>query len=198
MLRHTSREKGLEALANSRFLEKLGIVRHTIKKDLLFFLLPWFTLFYLELLFCRTYGDGVSGIWGVIWGVMRHPQELFALLWQHSIGLTLFVAGLTIMIVSQVTLWRNYSGFVVIKKGHQLITHGMYRFTRNPIYLGVLIVCAGLAVYAASVYGMLAVLAMVPIILFRITLEERMLAEHFGDEYEAYRNSAKRLIPFLY
>lgn len=102
------------------------------------------------------------------------------------------------MIVGQATLWRNYSGFVVIKKDHQLITHGIYRFTRNPIYLGALIVFTGLPVYAASVYGLVAMLAQVPIFLFRIKMEERLLAEHFGDEYEAYRNTTKRLIPFLY
>jgi protein-S-isoprenylcysteine O-methyltransferase Ste14 len=44
----------------------------------------------------------------------------------------------------------------------------------------------------------LAMFAQIPILLFRIKMEEKMLAEHFGDEYEAYRNSTKRLIPFLY
>jgi protein-S-isoprenylcysteine O-methyltransferase Ste14 len=185
-------------LAKNRFLEGLGIVRHTIKKDLLFFFIPWFALFILELFFCRIYGDGLFGIWGVIWEVIKHPQELFTLPWQRMIGLTLFVIGLTLMIVGQITLWRNYSGFVVIKKGHQLITHGIYRFTRNPIYLGGIMVFAGLPVYAASVYGFLVMLTMIPIILFRIKMEEKMLAEHFGDDYEAYRNKTKRLIPFLF
>jgi len=189
---------GRRTVARNRLLERLGIVRHTIKKDLLFFFLPWFTVFYLELSFCRIYGDGLSGIWGVIWEVIKHPQELFTLPWQRTIGLTLFVIGLTIMIVGQITLWENYSGFVVIKKGHQLITHGIYRFTRNPIYLGAIIVFTGLPVYAASVYGFLAMLVQTPILLFRIKMEEKMLAEHFGDEYEAYRTATKKLIPFLY
>jgi protein-S-isoprenylcysteine O-methyltransferase Ste14 len=39
---------------------------------------------------------------------------------------------------------------------------------------------------------------MIPIILFRIKMEEEMLSEHFGDEYETYRNNTKRLIPYLY
>ncbi len=185
-------------MAKNRLFEKLGIVRHTIKKDLLLFFLPWLTVLYLELSFCRNYGDGLYGIWGVIWEVIKHPQELFALPWPRRIGLPLFVFGLSIMIVGQITLWQNYSGFVVIKKGHQLITHGIYRFTRNPMYLGVILVFAGLPIYAASVYGFLAMLAMIPILLFRIKMEEKMLAEHFGDEYEAYRNTTKRLIPFLY
>jgi len=162
------------------------------------FFLPWLTVFYLELFFCRTYGDGISGIWGVIWILIRRPQKLFSLPSQRMIGVSLFVIGLTIMIVGQITLWQNYSGFVVIKKGHQLITHGIYRFTRNPIYLGAIMVFAGLPVYAASVYGFLAMFAQIPVFLFRIKMEEKMLAEHFGDEYETYRNTTKRLIPFLY
>lgn len=185
-------------MAKNSFFEKLGIVRHTIKKDLLLFFFPWFIVLYLELSLCRSYGDGLSGIWSVIWEVIKHPQELFALPWPRRIGLPLFVFGLTIMIVGQITLWQNYSGFVVIKKGHQLITHGIYRFTRNPMYFGVILVFAGLPIYAASVYGFLAMLAMIPILLFRIKMEEKMLAKHFGDEYEAYRNTTKRLIPFLY
>jgi len=179
-------------------LERLGIVRHTIKKDLLFFFLPWLTVLYLELRFCRTHGDGLSGIWGAIGEVINQPQRLFTFPLQRMIGVPLFVIGLAIMIVGQITLWRNYSGFVVIKKGHRLIIHGIYRFTRNPIYLGAVMVFVGLPVYAASVYGFLAMLAMIPIFLFRIKMEEKMLAEHFGDDYEAYRNTTKRLIPFLY
>lgn len=185
-------------MAKKGFLERLGIVRHILKKDLLLFFLPWLTVFCLELSFCRTYGDGLSGIWGVIWEVIKRPQKLLSLPLQRMIGMPLFVIGLTIMIVAQITLWENYSGFVVIKKDHQLITHGIYRFTRNPIYFGAILVFAGLPVYAASMYGFLAMLAIIPIFLFRIKMEEEMLAEYFGDEYETYRKNTKRLIPFLY
>ena len=185
-------------MSKNRFLERLGIVRHILKKDLRCFFVPWLTIFFLELAFCRTYGDGVSGIWGVIWELIKHPQKLFSLPWQRLIGLSLFVVGLTIMIAAQVNLWHNYSGFVVIKKGHQLITHGLYRYTRNPIYLGAIMVFASLPIYAASVYGFIAMLFLVPIFLFRIKMEEKMLAEHFGDEYQTYRNTTKKLIPFLY
>jgi len=84
-------------LSKNRFLEKLGIVRHILKKDLLLFFFPWFTVLYLELYFCRTYGDGLSGIWEVIWEVIKHPEKLFSLPLQRMIGVPLFVIGLTIM-----------------------------------------------------------------------------------------------------
>ena len=84
------------------------------------------------------------------------------------------------------------------KKDHQLITRGIYRFTRNPIYLGASIVFAGLPIYAASVIGFVTMLAQIPIFLVRIKMEEKLLTEHFGDRYEAYQNTTAKLIPFLY
>ena len=189
---------GFQALSTNSFLERLGIVRHTLKKDLLLFFLPWLTVFYLELSFCRTYGDGLSDIWGVIWEVIKHPQKLISLPLQCMIGLTLFVIGLTIMIVGQITLWQNYSGFVVIKAGHQLITHGIYRFTRHPIYLGAILVYLSLPVYASSLYGILTMLILIPIFLIRIRIEERLLTEEFGDDYRNYQEATSKLIPFIF
>ena len=197
-----SHKGGREGVSGSRtmnwFLQKAGITKHILKKDLLLFFLPWLTVFYLELSFSRIYGDGFSGLWAVIWEVIKRPQRVVALPLHRTIGLSLFVIGLTIMIIGQITLWRNYSGFVVIKKGHKLITHGIYRFTRNPMYFGGILVFAGLPVYAASVYGFLIMLPMIPIFLYRIKMEERMLAEHFGTEFEIYRNATKKLIPFIF
>ena len=190
--------QGGEASDKKGFLERVGIVRHIMKKDLLCFFLPWITVFFLELFFCTRYGDGFTDIWRVVRDLIGNPQHLLILPLHRSIGLALIFIGLTIMIVSQVTLWKNYSGFVVIKKGHRLITHGIYRFTRNPIYLGALMVFTGLPVYSASLYGLSTMVILVPIFLFRIKMEEALLSEHFGDEYEAYRKVTRKLIPFLY
>ena len=102
------------------------------------------------------------------------------------------------MIVGQATLSRNYSGTVVIRVDHQLITHGIYRFTRNPIYLGLIMVVTGLPVYVASLYGFLTSLILFPIILNRIKLEEKLLSEEFQDAYQKYKETTKKLIPFIY
>ena len=102
------------------------------------------------------------------------------------------------MIVAQTTLWRNYSGTVVIREDHQLIIHGIYRFTRNPIYLGLIMVVIGLPVYTASLYGFLTSLVLIPIILNRIRLEEKLLTEEFQDAYQKYKKTTKKMIPFIY
>jgi protein-S-isoprenylcysteine O-methyltransferase Ste14 len=183
-------------MAKRGFLIRHGIVRSAIRKDILYFALPGITVFTIELLF--TVRDGFSGFWGTIWGLVKQPQDLFMFPVGSIIGLTLFIIGLTVMIVGQITLWRNYSSTVVIHKDHQLITHGIYRFTRNPIYLGLIMGCAGLPAFAASLYGFLTSLVLIPIILNRIRLEEGLLAEEFQDAYQKYKATTKRLIPFIY
>lgn len=179
-------------------LNRLGIVRNSIKKDLVLFYLPFFTVFCFGLVLCRSHGEGLSGIWGTIWLIIKHPQTLIELPLHRSIGLSLYIGGLSIMIVGQATLWKNYSGFVVIKKDHKLITNGIYRYTRNPIYLGAFIVFTGLPVYAASLYGYLFMLILIPITLNRIRLEEKLLSDEFKEKYQRYKKTTKKLIPYIY
>ena len=178
-------------------MERLGIVRIVLKKDLICFFIPWLATMLLELILCGRYGDGLSDFWGNLWALVSQPKNLLVFPLHRTIGSALFVIGLTTMIVGQVTLHRNYSGLVLIRKNHCLITHGIYRFTRNPIYLGAIIVFTGLPIYADSPYGMLAMFLMLPLFFMRIKLEEKLLTQHFGSEYLAYCGRTKRLVPFL-
>jgi protein-S-isoprenylcysteine O-methyltransferase Ste14 len=114
------------------------------------------------------------------------------------IGLVLFIIGIVIAVVGHVTLWKNYSSFLVIHKDHQLITHGIYRFIRNPIYLGTHMACIGLPVYAASLYGFLISLTLIPFSLTIYRLEEGLLAEEFQEKFGKYKKTTKRLIPLIY
>jgi protein-S-isoprenylcysteine O-methyltransferase Ste14 len=191
-------ERRFEVVKKNGFLKRHGIVRNAIRKDILYFAIPGLTVFIIGLHFCGRYGDGLSGIWGVIWGLFKQPQNLSMYPVHRIIGLALFIVGLIIMLVGQTTLRRNYSGTVVIREDHQLITHGIYRFTRNPIYLGGIMAVTGLPVYAASLYGFLTMLVLIPIILNRIRLEEKLLTEEFQDAYQRYKETTKKLIPFIY
>jgi protein-S-isoprenylcysteine O-methyltransferase Ste14 len=154
----------------------------------------------MELVFCARDGarNGLTGFWGTIWSLVKQPQNLLTFPVQSIIGLALVMIGLIIMIIGQTTLFRNYSGTVIIREDHQLITHGIYRFTRNPIYLGGIMVITGLPVYVASLYGFLTSLLLIPIILNRIRLEEELLTAEFQDAHQKYKESTKKLIPFIY
>jgi protein-S-isoprenylcysteine O-methyltransferase Ste14 len=72
-------------------------------------------------------------------------------------------------------------------------TDGLYRFSRNPIYLGFAITYAGLAIAMDSV---LVLLLLVPCLIvvdrFVIQREERYLSAKFGADYDAYRARVRR------
>jgi protein-S-isoprenylcysteine O-methyltransferase Ste14 len=120
-------------------------------------------------------------------------------------GETVRWAGFALLIVgSIVRLWpvfvlgRRFSGLVAIQKGHTLVTTGIYRYIRNPSYLGLLIGSFGWALlFRAGVGVCLTALMLIPLIA-RIRSEERLLAAHFGAEYESYRSHTWRLLPGIY
>ena len=174
----------------------LGIVRNTIKKDILFFGIPALTVFFLGLIVSGR--DGYDGLVRAIWELVKDPQNSRLLSIWNIAGLTLFVTGLTISLVAVFTLRRFYSSTLVTREDHQLITHGIYRFTRHPIYFGVLIAIMGVPVYAPSLYGFLVLSLLIPIFLNRIRMEEKLLTEEFGDAYRAYKETTRKLIPFVY
>ena len=173
-------------MAKRSFLSRLGIVRNAFKKDILYFFLPWITVLCIEAQF-------------FVRDLVKQPQSLFSFQVESIIGLALSIIGFALLVVSQLTLFRNYSSFLVIHKDHQLITHGIYRFTRNPMYLGVLIFFIGGApVYAASLYGFFTLSLLIPVTLNRIRMEEKLLTEEFQDDFKKYRESTKKLFPFIY
>ncbi len=171
-------------MAKRGFLARHGIVRNAIREDMLYFALP------AILVLCA--GMGVSA-----WDLVRQQGSLYMLSVQSIVGLALIVIGLTIELVAHFTLWRFYSSTLVIREDHQLITHGIYRFTRHPIYLGAIMVCIGVPVYASSPYGLLTMSALIPVFLNRIRIEERMLTDEFGDAYRTYTEATSKLIPFI-
>jgi protein-S-isoprenylcysteine O-methyltransferase Ste14 len=74
-----------------------------------------------------------------------------------------------------------------------LVVQGVYRHTRNPMYLGLLLTLLAWAVFLANPLAVLGVVVYVLYITrFQIIPEERVLASLFGAEYEAYRASVRR------
>ncbi len=139
-----------------------------------------------------------AGMGVIVWDLARQQGSLYMLSVQSIVVLALFVIGFTIVIVAHITLWQFYSSTLVIREDHQLITHGVYRFMRHPIYLGTIMCCIGIPVFVSSLYGFLTMLALIPVFLSRIRIEERLLTEEFGDAYRTYGETTSKLIPFIY
>lgn len=85
-----------------------------------------------------------------------------------------------------------------IVQDHHLVTDGLYRHIRHPLYLGETLRNLGFVLVFSSVYGVLLAAASTVFLLFRIRNEEKMLVQVFGDEYRKYQRKTKKMIPHVY
>lgn len=84
------------------------------------------------------------------------------------------------------------------ERGQHVIDTGVYGFVRHPMYLGAVLTSLGAALLLGSVYGLLAALALVGLIILRIYGEEELLTREL-EGYEAYRQKVRyRLVPYVW
>jgi protein-S-isoprenylcysteine O-methyltransferase Ste14 len=113
-------------------------------------------------------------------------------------GIALLIVGICLYFISRLTLGRFFSEAIKIKPEHRLITGGPYRFIRHPIYLGEILYFLSIPVIFGSLYGFIVMLVLVPMLIHRIGVEERVLVTKFGQEYIDYTQKTKKLIPCFY
>lgn len=81
------------------------------------------------------------------------------------------------------------------KKSTQLLTTGLYRYTRNPIYLGMILVLFGVFILLGSITPFLVIPSFVWLIQRKfVAVEEKHLEETFGQQYRAYKQTVRRWI----
>lgn len=114
------------------------------------------------------------------------------------LGAGLIFAGNLLFIWSHRALGRNWSPLLEIRRGHTLITEGPYRFIRHPMYAAIFLIGIGVSLLSANwIVALSYMLPMTNMYLVRISDEEKMMAEQFGNEYKEYMRNTGRLIPKL-
>ena len=88
-----------------------------------------------------------------------------------------------------------YSGTVVIKDSHALVTSGPYRWIRHPIYTTYFAWTVSFFLLTANGFIGLVLLALSILLASRVEGEEAMVLERFGDEYRAYMQRTGRFLP---
>jgi protein-S-isoprenylcysteine O-methyltransferase Ste14 len=96
---------------------------------------------------------------------------------------------------TQVALGKQWSPQLQLRKEHQLITTGPYRRIRHPLYTAMLGYAAGLALLTANWVFVGLLVVMIAWLPARVSREEQMMIEKFGDEYKAYMRSTGRFFP---
>jgi protein-S-isoprenylcysteine O-methyltransferase Ste14 len=122
---------------------------------------------------------------------------------EYSLGTGPFVAGVMCLVIglwlfyrSHSDLGTNWSVTLEVREQHRLITQGIYRHIRHPMYLAIALYSIGQALVIPNwVAGPSNLIAFAILLALRLRAEERMMVEEFGDEYAAYSARTKRLIP---
>lgn len=135
-----------------------------------------------------------AGIVVGLWLHSRYPVDILPA-GIRPVGWVLIAAGVLIS-ASAIRLFQRAGTTVNPRRPvRALVTDGPYRFTRNPMYLGLACVHAGVAFAARSLWT-LVLLAAVLMMIQRIVIkpEEQYLRQRFGGEYERYAARVRRWI----
>ncbi len=131
-----------------------------------------------------------------IWLLAEHlPALAFDVPARAWVAGALVLVGLTLDLVSLARFFRTRTTVNPLNPQgtSALVTGGLYRLTRNPMYVGLLLVLTGYAAWKANVAGFAMIAVFVAYLTrFQIMPEERVLAAKFGAEYDAYRRRVRR------
>jgi protein-S-isoprenylcysteine O-methyltransferase Ste14 len=127
----------------------------------------------------------------VAWARLPLPA---ALRW---LGVALAAAALPLGNWVLSSLGNNISPTQATRHGHQLVTHGPYRYVRHPLYSVGMLAYLALALITSLWWILVGLLPAVLFLLWRTPREEARLIETFGDEYRAYARRTGRFVPKL-
>jgi protein-S-isoprenylcysteine O-methyltransferase Ste14 len=116
-----------------------------------------------------------------------------------GLGLALFAGGLVLVALA---LRENAFAVAVVRhqaeRGHAVVSTGPYRLVRHPLYAGLAVLMAGMAMWLGSWAGAVASLVPTGILAWRIVLEERFLSLHLAGYAEYAVRVRSRLVPGIW
>jgi protein-S-isoprenylcysteine O-methyltransferase Ste14 len=114
-------------------------------------------------------------------------------------GLSIMLLGFGLRIWAVATLGASFRTTVETHAEQRVEKRGPYRLVRHPSYSGLLLMCLGYGIAVQNLLS-LAFAFILPLIaiLYRIRIEEAALISSIGSEYEEYRRSTKKLIPWVW
>lgn len=132
----------------------------------------------------------------LMWALARLlPQAAFAVPWRETIMMALMLAGFAVALAGVLEFRRARTTVHPQQpdKASSLVRGGIYRHSRNPMYVGMLLVLAGWAIHLGNGLSLLVLPLFVAYMnRFQIMAEERALLAIFGAEYTDYMRSVRR------
>ena len=120
-----------------------------------------------------------------------HPPEVVGIA-----GIIVFASAIWLLWRSHYDLGHNWSPLLEIRKEHTLVTGGVYKYIRHPIYAAHWLWALGQALLLHNwIAGLGMLVTFIPLYLQRVGREEKMMLDNFGDEYHSYMQRTGRLLP---
>lgn len=118
--------------------------------------------------------------------------------WLGWLGAALLALATALLWQAHADLGKNWSPSIQILPEHRLVTEGIYKYIRHPIYAAVwLSVIAQALLLPNWIVGPLGMLLFLPVYVTRVPREEQMMLEQFGEGYHQYMQQTGRLLPRL-
>ncbi|MCF7861524.1 isoprenylcysteine carboxylmethyltransferase family protein [Candidatus Woesearchaeota archaeon] len=111
------------------------------------------------------------------------------------IGLTMVTVGCVLNIIGRFNLGKNWANQIKIYKQQKLVTKGMYRFVRHPLYSSLVLMFYGASIAYLNYAAFLAnTFIFIPFMYYRANQEEKLLKDRFK-EYEEYSKKVGMFFP---
>ena len=124
------------------------------------------------------------------WEFIPQKQIIQVSPFSYLMGILIIIIAFIIMLVAIKDLGRNLSPFPRPINNSNLVTKGIYRFTRHPMYYSLIFFSFGVFITKLSIYYLFLLISLSLIIKFKIVLEEQYLNNKFKN-YLLYKNEVK-------
>ena len=124
------------------------------------------------------------------WEFIPQKQIIQVSSLSYLVGFLIIIIALIILLVAIKDLGRNLSPFPRPINNGNLVTSGIYRFMRHPMYYSLILISFGVFIIKLSIYYLFLSISLVLIIKFKIALEEQYLINKFKN-YSLYKNEVK-------
>lgn len=119
--------------------------------------------------------------------------------WSFACGMVCLTFNFWLFHRSHADLGTNWSMTLQIRNGHSLVTSGVYKHLRHPMYAAIYLFTLAQAFLLSNwIAGPAGLVAFTFMFAFRLGPEEQMMLDKFGDDYHAYAARTKRLIPGIW
>lgn len=124
----------------------------------------------------------------IVYNVWKMPFEWIS---AFTLGLVIFLLGTFVYFKWEIHWHKTFHG--------QLVTDGIFRYIRHPHYTSLLIVGFGLAFFFNSSAALLIAVIAIPIIIWSVLDEEKLLIKQYGEEYKKFMGKTPwRMIPKIF